>query len=586
MPITTVTGYTAERMQEIEDNAVVDGNVVGNDLILVRNDATTINAGNVRGPQGPEGPNGAGETMLQGVGIDLTGVTDSSVAVQALITAADGPVLGVPGATYKFGDIDLKDGSDIRGNKATLISTAVFGGGAFVSTGRTKVSVSGWTGSGVNGSSLLKMLGGSIVDCLDNDFTTAQVFACSDPTDDYATSSIINTDILIQGNRGTSGTGSPGTAGIALSYCSDVVVNGNDITGYGSGCRFWGGDANFAVDGAIANDRKCKRIYIFGNKFKNSSVGGAWGSMGQYVRIWRNYVSGMGDVGIDGEGVFDFRVFGNTVIDCVTANYATFSLCRDVNMHNNTSVATTPGATLHLYLVKNETSDASKATGNGIFTFTDNSGYVVTGIGSMVRIESCRHLIFTGNTLRNTKLYTNVNNMHDLTICDNDLTWDDVALVAFRAIEIGKNNQIDAFPASMLIKNNKLISEELHPSGSFGIYSDQIDTNSSPFLEITENHIYGFTNDIFSAWSGANAGMVLVARIWNNVLQNGITYSNAGAATPQNIRTWGNRTIFTDGPVTGGASLSVSGSRGGNAALASLLTHLATLNLIVDGSSA
>lgn len=52
----TVTGYTAERMKEIEDSAVVDGNIVGDNLILVRHDGGTIDAGSVRGEQGPPGP--------------------------------------------------------------------------------------------------------------------------------------------------------------------------------------------------------------------------------------------------------------------------------------------------------------------------------------------------------------------------------------------------------------------------------------------------------------------------------------------------------------------------------------------------
>lgn len=54
----TVTGFTAERMQNIEDATVVDGNIVGDDLILITNDATEINAGSVRGPQGIQGPIG------------------------------------------------------------------------------------------------------------------------------------------------------------------------------------------------------------------------------------------------------------------------------------------------------------------------------------------------------------------------------------------------------------------------------------------------------------------------------------------------------------------------------------------------
>lgn len=51
----TVTGYTAEFMDTINDNTVVDGNVVGDNLILVTRGGTNIDAGNVRGPQGIQG---------------------------------------------------------------------------------------------------------------------------------------------------------------------------------------------------------------------------------------------------------------------------------------------------------------------------------------------------------------------------------------------------------------------------------------------------------------------------------------------------------------------------------------------------
>lgn len=54
----TVTGLTAARMQEIEAASVVDGEVVGNNLILTKHDGTPIDAGSVIGPAGPQGPQG------------------------------------------------------------------------------------------------------------------------------------------------------------------------------------------------------------------------------------------------------------------------------------------------------------------------------------------------------------------------------------------------------------------------------------------------------------------------------------------------------------------------------------------------
>ena len=52
----TVTGLTADRMIAMENATVVDGNVVGNNLILVTRDGHQIDTGNVRGPVGPAGP--------------------------------------------------------------------------------------------------------------------------------------------------------------------------------------------------------------------------------------------------------------------------------------------------------------------------------------------------------------------------------------------------------------------------------------------------------------------------------------------------------------------------------------------------
>lgn len=54
----TVTGLTAARMLEIEAASIVDGEVVGNNLILEKHDGSTIDAGNVRGAAGTNGTNG------------------------------------------------------------------------------------------------------------------------------------------------------------------------------------------------------------------------------------------------------------------------------------------------------------------------------------------------------------------------------------------------------------------------------------------------------------------------------------------------------------------------------------------------
>jgi microcystin-dependent protein len=51
----TVTGFTAERMLAIENTTIVDGSVVGDNLILSTRAGSEINAGSVRGPTGSPG---------------------------------------------------------------------------------------------------------------------------------------------------------------------------------------------------------------------------------------------------------------------------------------------------------------------------------------------------------------------------------------------------------------------------------------------------------------------------------------------------------------------------------------------------
>jgi len=53
--VVSVTGFTAARAQDIEDQAIIGGEVIAGDLILERNNGGTVNAGPVIGPTGPAG---------------------------------------------------------------------------------------------------------------------------------------------------------------------------------------------------------------------------------------------------------------------------------------------------------------------------------------------------------------------------------------------------------------------------------------------------------------------------------------------------------------------------------------------------
>lgn len=119
--MTTVTAYTAARMQEIENSAIIDGDVVGDDLILTRFDTTTINAGNVRGPEGPPGGGFLGiaqSTTSQGsitAEVDLVGcsVTVTVDAGRRIKLTAKGSAYGTIANDQFVGRI--KEGATILG---------------------------------------------------------------------------------------------------------------------------------------------------------------------------------------------------------------------------------------------------------------------------------------------------------------------------------------------------------------------------------------------------------------------------------------------------------------------------------------
>ena len=82
----TITGLTAARMIAIEAASVISGVVDGNNLILTKFNGTTINAGNVRGPQGVQGVPGSITTSPAG-GALAGNYPDPSLADSA-VTAA------------------------------------------------------------------------------------------------------------------------------------------------------------------------------------------------------------------------------------------------------------------------------------------------------------------------------------------------------------------------------------------------------------------------------------------------------------------------------------------------------------------
>lgn len=116
--MTTVTGLTADRMLAIEAASVVDGDIVGNNLILTKHDGTQINAGAVVGPTGPAGPAGSDLAVLASRNILDVGMANQIKAGRQL-TATDFTNMGL---SAPLGLWNLSDLTDSSGNGRSLLN--------------------------------------------------------------------------------------------------------------------------------------------------------------------------------------------------------------------------------------------------------------------------------------------------------------------------------------------------------------------------------------------------------------------------------------------------------------------------------
>ena len=116
--MTTVTSLTADRMLAIEAASVVDGDVVGDNLILTKHDGSQINAGSVRGPTGAQGPVGQDLPILTAAPILDVGQSGQIRAGRQL-TAADFTAMGL---SAPVGLWNLSDLTDVSGNGRNLIN--------------------------------------------------------------------------------------------------------------------------------------------------------------------------------------------------------------------------------------------------------------------------------------------------------------------------------------------------------------------------------------------------------------------------------------------------------------------------------
>lgn len=114
----TITGLTADRMLEIEDASIVDGDVIAGDLILTKHGGAQINAGSVIGPEGPQGPVASDIAVLTEIPVLDVGLVDQIRAGRQLGPADFGNIgLNAPRGLWNLSDL-----TDVSGNGRNLLN--------------------------------------------------------------------------------------------------------------------------------------------------------------------------------------------------------------------------------------------------------------------------------------------------------------------------------------------------------------------------------------------------------------------------------------------------------------------------------
>lgn len=362
--------------------------------------------------------------------------------------------------------------------------------------------------------------------------------------------------IAVNYNRGVGANRIGNEGAIRFEYCDQWQAIGNDISTYSNGIIWWGGNSNFGIDGALANERKCTRGLIAYNTTRAHELGGIWGSMGQDIVIDGNYVEDCSDVGIDPEGCTRVTCANNIVKDCVNGNYAVFFGSKSITFDGGESVQSNP-AWPH-FRTYNSSTDPALAPGPILFrgvtvNTTTGTGIIDNANGPVgsVTIEDC--------DLTDTFIDWGFNgNNRRINILGNRFIFTRAKAAAFAAINLGGDAN---FGGVKVIQDNVIETEVAqtatavggYVNGAQSIYTSDSDTNTSPRLIVTGNIQKGtWPGNIRCLWRGTNAAFRLYAFVTNNVA-NVINVNSTGAGVAATVASASN---FNDtaGAVTVGTA--------------------------------
>lgn len=281
------------------------------------------------------------------------------------------------------------------------------------------------------------------------------------------------------------------------------------------GVQAWGGDANPAGDGAIANARKCDDIQFRNIRTYESGACFVFASMVKNGGAWNCYGEDAADVGFDVEGCGDGTGQGFAFHDCHGRNaanglYSTFFLNRGGGFFN--SLGHQEDATKPLLVAVNPTGSPDNRdliVVNPRFSAGNNA------IGVVNIYSAVGHIVFQGGSFWNVRLSLNANNHFRARVSGLVVELPIAAASATAGIEVGGFNGTNAFAT---IANCRVSSLVAQPAGSAAVKFTHNDFNNNTGGTVKDCELDGFPTDVLLVDASANIGQHGLWKVLRNEL--------------------------------------------------------------------
>ncbi len=314
-------------------------------------------------------------------------------------------------------------------------------------------------------------------------------------------------------------------------YVRGAIIDRNIVIGHVHGIGGWGGDADPAVDGDLANERKCNSLTLTSNIVMDSAGAGIWFSMCEGVVLTACVATGCGDVGFDFEGCVDGSAGTCTARDNIGGNFTTFFHGRGILFEGCTGSWSVPGVMAR----------CANYTTLPLQMDVKFLGCTFRGAGgiSLISVEPTAVFTFERNILTNTRIDTKFNNQGDTIVEHNTFLFTEsmsaLGAADRYAIKVGQNHD----NPRISICGNRIRTTVGQPAGARAIDVEMDDPITFPVVTIDHNDTPGWgALPIRTVHSGSNAGCWALWHIgWNNLGEGtGIDRVETGAAKSVMLR--------------------------------------------------